>query len=122
MKKILLLLALCTCTGTLMAQNITIAPFDNTLNGKLIPPIKIDTSWRKLSNTQFNGSLFKQEPLDIKKLIEDKNQKTLFIASEVDKMPVVKLDGYSKMPVVVLEGNSKMPIVGKDKRVAPVNP
>ena len=122
MKKILLLLALCAGTGTLMAQNITIPPFNNTLNGNISQPLKIDSSWRKLSNTQFNGSLFKQVPLDLRNLIADKSQKSLFIANEVDNMPVAKLEGYSKMPVVVLEGNSKMPIVWKDKRVPSVNP
>ncbi|MBD1387549.1 hypothetical protein IDJ75_19850 [Mucilaginibacter rigui] len=113
MKKILLLLTLCAGTGTLMAQNTTIKPFDNTLNGKFTPNLKIDSSWRKLSNTQINGTLFKQEPADLKNLIDDKIQKSLFIASNADNMPVAKLNGNSKMPVVVLEGNSKMPVVGK---------
>nr|WP_067055871.1 hypothetical protein [Mucilaginibacter sp. L294] len=122
MKKILLLLALCAGTGTLMAQNIIVAPFDNTLNGKLSQPLKIDSSWRKLSNTQFNGNLFKQEHVDLKTFTADKTQNTLFIAEETYKMPVAKLDGYSKMPVVVLDGNSKMPVVGKGKQVTPVNP
>lgn len=116
MKKMLLLLALCTGTGTLMAQNTTIAPFYNTFNGKLNQPFKIDSSWRKLSNAQLAGSIFKQEPIDIKNLTADKNQKVLFIAEETYKMPVAKLNGYSKMPVVVLEGNSNMPIVGKARK------
>lgn len=116
MKKILLLLTLCAGTGTLMAQNTTIRPFDNT---QLMQPLKIDSSWRKLSNAQLSGSFFKQEPIDLKSFTVDKNQNALLIAEETYKMPVAKLNGYSKMPVVVLEGNSKMPIVGKAPK--PVN-
>jgi hypothetical protein len=119
MKKILLILTLCAGTGTLMAQNTTIKPFDNTLNSKLTQPLKIDSSWRKLSNAQLSGSFFKQEPVDLKNFTADKNQNALLIAEETYKMPVAKLNGYSKMPVVVLEGNSKMPIVGKAPK--PVN-
>jgi len=121
MKKILLLLALCAGTGTVMAQNITIAPFqditttpfNNTLSGNLNQPLKIDSSWGKLSNTPLKSNFFKQEPIDLKTLNTNKTQNTLFIAEETYKMPVAKLDGYSKMPVVVLDGNSKMPVVGK---------
>jgi hypothetical protein len=113
MKKILLILTLCAGSSKLMAQNTAFTPFDNTLNGKLSQPFKIDSSWRKLSNTQLSGSIFKQEPIDLKNLIADKNQDASLIAEETYKMPVAKLNGYSKMPVVVLEGNSKMPIVGK---------
>lgn len=114
MKKILLLLALCTGTGKLMAQNTKpLVPFDNTLNGKLSQPFKIDSSWLKLSNIPSNLSLLKQEPIDLKNIIDNKVQQSRAIANSGDKMPVAKLDGYSKMPVVVLEGNSKMPVVGK---------
>lgn len=116
MKKILLLLTLCAGTGTLMAQNTTIRPFDNT---QLMQPLKIDSSWRKLSNAQLSGSFFKQEPIDLKSITVDKNKNALFIAEETYKMPVAKLNGNSKMLVVVLEGNSKMPIVGKAPK--PVN-
>ncbi|MES2063134.1 MAG: hypothetical protein V4456_14505 [Bacteroidota bacterium] len=124
MKKILLLLALCAGTVTAMAQNITIAPFNNitiapfnnTARGNLNQPLKIDSSWRKLSNTPLKSNFFKQEPIDFKNLTADKPQNTLFIAEETYKMPIAKLDGYAKMPVVVLDGNSKMPVVGKAQK------
>ena len=125
MKKILLLLALCAGTSTLMAQNTTPTPFNNTPGIKLIQPLKMDTSLYKLPPTLSTDNIFKKHPADLKNLSANKNQNTLFIAEESYKMPVAKLDGYSKMPVVVLEGNSKMPIVGqtnKEKKAVQVTP
>ena len=125
MKKILLLLALCAGTGTLMAQNTTPAPFNSTPGIKLIQPLKFDSSLYKLPPTLSTDNIFKQHPADLKNLSANKNQNTLFIAEESYKTPVAKLDGYSKMPVVVLEGNSKMPIVGqtnKEKKAVQVTP
>jgi hypothetical protein len=122
MKNILLLLALCAGTCTVMAQNTTITPLGSTPSIKLMQPLKMDSSLYKLPPTLSTDNIFKQQPKDLKNLILDKNQKTLFIAEESYKMPVAKLDGYSKMPVVVLDGNSKMPVAGKDKPVSPVTP
>jgi hypothetical protein len=113
MKKILLLLAMCTGTGTLMAQNITQAPFNSAPGIKLIQPLKMDSSLYILPPTLSTDNIFKQQPTDLKNLILDKNQKTLLVVDESYKMSVAKLNGNSKMPVVVLEGNSKMPVVGK---------
>jgi hypothetical protein len=116
MKKILLLLALCAGTGTLMAQNITAAPFNSTPGLKLIQPLKFDSSLYQLPHKLSTDNIFKQQPADLKSLIPDRTQKTLFIAEESYKMPVAKLEGYSKMPVVVFEGYSKMPIVGQTNK------
>lgn len=125
MKKILLLLALCAGTGTLMAQNTTPAPFNSAPGIKLTQPRQLDSLLYKLPPTLSTNNIFKQQPADLKNLSANKNQNTLFIAEESYKMPVAKLDGYSKMPVVVLEGNSKMPIVGqthKEKKAVQVTP
>jgi hypothetical protein len=126
MKKTLLLLALCAGTGTLMAQNKSLAPFNSTPGIILTQPLKFDSSLFKLPPTLSTENFFKQEPIDLNKLKLDKNAKlntSLLIASDGYNMPVAKLEGNSKMPVVVLEGNSKMPIAGKTaNNTVQVNP
>jgi hypothetical protein len=115
MKKLLLFIALFISAGQLMAQKATIAPFDNTLGGKLTQPFKTDSAWHTIPPTISTDKLFKQPDIDINKIELDKKFQTMIaINSDGYNMPVIKTDGYSKMPVIKLEGNSKMPIVGKD--------
>lgn len=124
MKKSLLFIALFICTGKLMAQKATIAPFDNTLNGKLVKPFKADSTWRTAPVTSID-KLFLPQSIDLDKIKfdkDDKSQKQLIIADNNYKMPVALLDGYSKMPVIKLEGNSKMPVAGKAKTDVKVIP
>jgi hypothetical protein len=125
MKKSLLFIALFICTGKLMAQKSIIAPFDNTLSGKLIQPFKADSTWRTAPPSISIDKLFLPQPIDLDKMKFDKNdrsQKQLIIADNEYKMPVARLNGYSKMPVIKLEGNSKMPVAGKTKTDVKVTP
>ena len=115
MKKLLLFIALFISAGQLMAQKATIAPFDNTLGGKLAQPFKADSAWHSVPPSISTDKFFKQPDIDINKIELDKKfQNMLTINSGGYNMPVIKTEGYSKMPVIKLEGNSKMPIVGKN--------
>lgn len=113
MRKSILLIVLFFCAGKLMAQKATIAPFDNTLNNKLTPTFKVDSTWRVAPPVISADNFLKQENIDLSK-IKLENQQPLLIAAEGYKMPILNLNNTSKMPVIVLDGNSKMPIVGKD--------
>ena len=114
MKKSLLFIALFFCAGQLMAQKVTIAPFDNSLNNKLTPTFKTDSTWHTLPPTISKDKLFKQEDIDLSKIRLDSKQQPLIVSADGYKMPILNLNNTSKMPVVVLDGNSKMPIAGKD--------
>jgi hypothetical protein len=115
MKKHLLFTALFIASGSLMAQNLKIAPLDNTLNGKLTQTFKPDSTWRTLLPSVSTDKLFKQEDIDINKL----TMQNQLIISQLNtnsgyNMPVVKLEGKSNMPIKKIGGYYTMPVVREE--------
>lgn len=115
MKKLLLLILSVSAASVAMAQNASIAPFDNTLNGALIKPFKADSSWRFAAAPAPTDKFFKQEDIDIKKIASTKQFENQLLFNSPPTgyaTPVKVLEGHSKMPVIKLQGNSKMPTGG----------
>ena len=111
--------------GRLMAQNLTIIPYDNTLSGKLVKPFKTDSTWRTVPPAVATDKLFKQQDLDISKIESEKRFQAMIDINRGYNMPIAVPEGSSKMPVVKPNGYSKMPAVNpdpKEKEVKKVNP
>jgi hypothetical protein len=126
MKKLIFFIALFIGGGRLMAQNATPAPYDNTLNGKLVQPFKADSTWRTVPPVVSTDKFFKQPNLDISKIESDKRFEAMVNINKGYNMPIIVTEGNSKMPVVKPKGYSKMPVVNPDpknfKEIKKANP
>lgn len=126
MKKLIFFIVLFIGGGRLMAQNATLAPYDNTLNGKLVQPFKADSTWRTVPPAVSTDKFFKQPNLDISKIESDKRFEAMVNINKGYNMPIVVTEGNSKMPVIKPMGISKMPVINpdtkKDKEQEKVNP
>ncbi|RYU90552.1 hypothetical protein EWM62_07815 [Mucilaginibacter terrigena] len=122
MKKYLLFIVLFIASGSLMAQSVTIAPFDKTFDQKLTQTFKLDSALRVPLPLLPTDKFFKQG--DINKLTQQ-NQMLAQLKTGNDgyNMPVYVLSGTSNMPIKKIEGNYTMPVLRDEiKKLSKVTP